>query len=127
MQVATCGHSRAFRALVREHAHVMSAASFGSLAALWSVHICACPLAAVCCVLCAGAKPSVAGVVSGACAAGVPTTLPFHKLIMEHPKFVEGDVDTGFIVKYADDLVEPVVTSPKRNFVAEAGKKKGKR
>eukprot|EP00892_Ulva_mutabilis_P011262 jgi/Ulvmu1/8508/UM044_0042.1 len=59
---------------------------------------------------------------------GVPTTLPFHKLIMEHPKFVEGDVDTGFIVKYADDLVEPAEAgTPKRNFVAEAGKKKGKR
>lgn len=57
----------------------------------------------------------------------MPTTLPYHKLIMEHPKFVEGDVDTGFIVKYADDLIEPVVTSPKRNFVAEATKKKGKR
>lgn len=60
--------------------------------------------------------------------AGVPTTLPYHKLIMEHPKFVEGDVDTGFIVKHADDLHEPPENgAAKRNFVAEAGKKKSKR
>jgi len=31
---------------------------------------------------------------------GVKTTVPFHKLIMEHEKFVSGDFDTGFIEKY---------------------------
>lgn len=56
---------------------------------------------------------------------GVPSTLPFHKLILEHPKFVEGDVDTGFIGKYSDDLVAPPPPAvPKRNFVAEAAKRK---
>lgn len=66
-----------------------------------------------------------------ACHAGVPTTLPYHNLIMNHPKFKEGDVDTGFIVKYADDLREPEVVenpNPMGNIVAQAAKKKkGKR
>ena len=58
---------------------------------------------------------------------GVPTTLPFHKLIMLHPQFVEGVVDTGFIGKYGDELVPAVLPEgavKKRNFVAEAAKKK---
>ena len=62
--------------------------------------------------------------------AGVPTTLPFHNLIMAHPKFQEGDVDTGFILKYGDDLTEPEEpknTNPMGNIVAQAVKKKGKR
>lgn len=62
--------------------------------------------------------------------AGVPTTLPFHNLIMLHPKFQEGDVDTGFIVKYADDLTEPEepkTTNPNSGIVAQAVKKKSKR
>lgn len=59
---------------------------------------------------------------------GVPTTLPFHKLIMSHPKFVEGIVDTGFIVKYADDFTAPEEQAAgKRNFVADAARKRGKR
>jgi acetyl/propionyl-CoA carboxylase alpha subunit len=60
----------------------------------------------------------------------VPTTLPFHDLIMAHPKFQEGDVDTGFIVKYADDLTEPeepAIPNPNASIVARAVKKKGKR
>jgi acetyl/propionyl-CoA carboxylase alpha subunit len=35
---------------------------------------------------------------------GVPTTAPFHILILENEFFKKGDVDTGFIVKHADDL-----------------------
>lgn len=65
-----------------------------------------------------------------ACCAGVPTTLPYHDLIMSHPKFQEGDVDTGFILKYADDLIEPEEPenpNPNSNIVAQAVKKKGKR
>ena len=35
---------------------------------------------------------------------GVPTTAPFHILILENEAFKAGDVDTGFIVKHADSL-----------------------
>jgi len=31
---------------------------------------------------------------------GVYTTIPFHKKVMRHEKFIEGDYDTGFIEKY---------------------------
>jgi acetyl-CoA carboxylase, biotin carboxylase subunit len=57
---------------------------------------------------------------------GVPTTLPYHKLIMQHPKFVDGIVDTGFIAKHGDELVKPE-EGPKdkrRTLVADASKKK---
>ena len=49
---------------------------------------------------------------------------------MSHPKFQEGDVDTGFILKYAADLEEPEEPSnpnPMGNIVANAMKKKSKR
>lgn len=42
---------------------------------------------------------------------GVPTTGPFHKLILNHPAFRSGDVDTGFIPKYQADLTTPPPTS----------------
>ena len=35
---------------------------------------------------------------------GVPTTAPFHCLILDNEAFNKGDVDTGFIVKHADEL-----------------------
>jgi hypothetical protein len=38
---------------------------------------------------------------------GVPTTGPFHKLILNHPAFRAGDVDTGFIPKYQEELTTP--------------------
>ncbi|KAI3436743.1 hypothetical protein D9Q98_006158 [Chlorella vulgaris] len=53
---------------------------------------------------------------------GVPTTAPFHILILENEFFKKGDVDTGFIVKHADDLKEP----PKMKnmqLVADAAKR----
>lgn len=31
---------------------------------------------------------------------GIYTTIPFHKKVMHHEKFIEGDYDTGFIEKY---------------------------
>jgi acetyl-CoA carboxylase biotin carboxylase subunit len=31
---------------------------------------------------------------------GIYTTIPFHKKVMHHEKFIEGDFDTGFIEKY---------------------------
>ncbi len=35
---------------------------------------------------------------------GVPTTAPFHALILENEAFKAGDVDTGFILKHAETL-----------------------
>nr|ACX71633.1 biotin carboxylase [Chromochloris zofingiensis]ACX71634.1 biotin carboxylase [Chromochloris zofingiensis] len=42
---------------------------------------------------------------------GVPTTGPFHKLILNNDDFRAGIVDTGFIPKHADDLQTPPATS----------------
>jgi acetyl-CoA carboxylase biotin carboxylase subunit len=53
---------------------------------------------------------------------GVPTTAPFHVLILDNESFQAGDVDTGFIVKHADTLTEP----PKMknmSLVADAAKR----
>ncbi|KAL4457808.1 hypothetical protein ABPG75_012673 [Micractinium tetrahymenae] len=53
---------------------------------------------------------------------GVPTTAPFHTLILDNESFKAGDVDTGFIPKHQDTLMEP----PKMKdmgLVAEAGKR----
>ena len=35
---------------------------------------------------------------------GVPTTAPFHCLILENEEFKKGNVDTGFIPKHQDSL-----------------------
>jgi len=59
--------------------------------------------------------------------AGVPTTIPYHLLILDHPAFVKGDVDTGFIVKYGDDLTAPPPNQKKINVVVEAAKRAAKR
>ena len=34
--------------------------------------------------------------------AGVPTTIPFCRLVMQHPAFQSGDFDTGFVDRYVD-------------------------
>ena len=38
---------------------------------------------------------------------GVPTTAPFHILILNNEDFKAGNVDTGFIPKHADQLKDP--------------------
>lgn len=38
---------------------------------------------------------------------GVPTTAPFHRLIMDIDAWKRGEVDTSFIIKHADELQEP--------------------
>lgn len=38
---------------------------------------------------------------------GVPTTVPYHLLILENEDFIAGNVDTGFIAKHGDSLTEP--------------------
>jgi hypothetical protein len=45
---------------------------------------------------------------------GVPTTGPFHKLILNNEAFRAGDVDTGFIPKHIDSLNTPPPTSKVR-------------
>jgi acetyl-CoA carboxylase biotin carboxylase subunit len=59
--------------------------------------------------------------------AGVPTTIPYHLLILDNPSFVAGDVDTGFIVKHGDELTEPPPAPERRNVVIEAAKRAAKR
>jgi acetyl-CoA carboxylase biotin carboxylase subunit len=59
--------------------------------------------------------------------AGVPTTIAYHLLLLDHPAFVAGDVDTGFIVKHGDDLKEPPPAPKKPNVVVEAAKRAAKR
>ncbi len=39
--------------------------------------------------------------------AGVPTTIPYHKLILDIPDFRRGDVDTGFIPSHQEELSTP--------------------
>ena len=50
---------------------------------------------------------------------GVPTTIDYHKLILDHPEFNKGNVDTGFIPKYQDDLNNPpsVSKDPRKMIV----------
>lgn len=43
---------------------------------------------------------------------GVPTTIPYHLLIMDVEEFKQGIVDTGFIIKHAEKLVEPIQDLP---------------
>jgi Biotin carboxylase C-terminal domain len=42
---------------------------------------------------------------------GVPTTAPFHRLIMDIPAFRAGNVDTGFIPKHMEELRVPLPPS----------------
>jgi acetyl-CoA carboxylase biotin carboxylase subunit len=55
---------------------------------------------------------------------GVPTTGPFHKLILDHHAFKAGTVDTGFIPKYIDELKTPPPTSKLKAFLSETVKAK---
>ena len=48
---------------------------------------------------------------------GVPTTIQYHTMILDIESFQKGIVDTGFIAKHADELVEPPMT-PKQVGVA---------
>ena len=38
---------------------------------------------------------------------GVPTTIQYHKLILDNADFRAGEVDTGFIPSHADELSSP--------------------
>jgi acetyl-CoA/propionyl-CoA carboxylase biotin carboxyl carrier protein len=41
--------------------------------------------------------------------AGVPTTIPFHQRVMEHPAFVAGEAATTFLVDHPDVVAFPAV------------------
>ena len=49
---------------------------------------------------------------------GVPTTTQYHEMILEIEDFVNGNVDTGFIPKHADQLTDP--PPPKTSVSAAA-------
>ena len=38
---------------------------------------------------------------------GVPTTAPYHKLILDTEDFKRGNIDTGFIPKHEEELGTP--------------------
>lgn len=38
---------------------------------------------------------------------GVPTTSPYHVLLLESEDFIDGNVDTGFIPNHQDELSTP--------------------
>jgi len=52
---------------------------------------------------------------------GVPTTTQYHEMILEIDDFVNGNVDTGFIPKHADQLSDPpppkTTVSPKSSLL----------
>ncbi len=53
---------------------------------------------------------------------GVRTNIPFHEVVLEHPKFVEGDYTTSFIPRY--NIMETVVEYYKAKKAAQGGAKK---
>lgn len=54
---------------------------------------------------------------------GVPTTVPYHLLILDNEDFKRGDVDTGFIPKHADEFVNPPPVTKSMNVVEAAAKR----
>jgi acetyl-CoA carboxylase biotin carboxylase subunit len=61
---------------------------------------------------------------------GVPTTIEYHKVLLDNPDFKAGDVDTGFIPKHQDELVapaQPADEDPRKNIVRNAAKKAAKK
>ncbi len=52
---------------------------------------------------------------------GIRTNLAFHQRLFEHPEFVAGRYDTGFLDRFRDDLVGyPQVPAESRTAVAVA-------
>ena len=58
---------------------------------------------------------------------GVPTTTPYHLLILDVEDFKKGIVDTGFIPKHADELKPRGDEEKKPNIVEAAAKRAAKR
>ena len=61
---------------------------------------------------------------------GVPTTIEYHKVLLDNPDFKAGNVDTGFIPKHQDELVapnQPATEDPRKNIVRNAAKKAAKK
>jgi len=42
---------------------------------------------------------------------GVPTTAKFHEVVLQHPAFLSGEFDTGFLVTYQKDIESKLQTS----------------
>jgi acetyl-CoA carboxylase biotin carboxylase subunit len=59
---------------------------------------------------------------------GVPTTTPYHLLILDTPDFIAGNVDTGFIPSHQDELQAPPDNGKRElNIVEKAAKRAAKR
>merc|ERR1712078_942528 len=59
-----------------------------------------------------------------------PTTIEYHKVLLDNPDFKAGNVDTGFIPKHQDELVapnQPATEDPRKNIVRNAAKKAAKK
>ncbi len=53
---------------------------------------------------------------------GVKTNIPFHEVVLDHPKFVEGDYTTSFIPRY--NIMETVVEYYKTKKAEQGGAKR---
>lgn len=50
--------------------------------------------------------------------AGVVSTIGYHKLILSNEYFIKGDIDTGFIVKHAAELLTPPPESNIKKYLS---------
>ncbi|KAG1673300.1 hypothetical protein FOA52_002580 [Chlamydomonas sp. UWO 241] len=48
---------------------------------------------------------------------GVVSTIGYHQLLLTHPAFIAGDVDTGFIQKHGDELTTPPPLSKIKKYL----------
>jgi acetyl/propionyl-CoA carboxylase alpha subunit len=51
---------------------------------------------------------------------GITTNVDFLTRIISHPAFAAGQIHTGFITKYKDDLNPPALTKEQRNLLLAA-------
>eukprot|EP00798_Chlamydomonas_sp_ICE-L_P002148 gene2148-18197_t len=56
--------------------------------------------------------------------AGVPTTIAYHQLILDSEAFRNAIVDTGFILKHAEELSSPPKESKARVFLTDVVKQR---
>lgn len=48
---------------------------------------------------------------------GVPTTARFHEVVLQHPAFLEGDFDTGFLITYQKEIEQALKgSSPDKTY-----------
>jgi 3-methylcrotonyl-CoA carboxylase alpha subunit len=47
--------------------------------------------------------------------AGLPTNIPFLRVLAKHPAFMAGDVGTDFIDKYRSELLPTIINEPSKS------------